>query len=201
MARSTIASAQQATRPFTVADDIELTRFGFDATKAIRFSPDGNYFAVYAERGRLDLNRVEDSLRFYRSEDVENFLKHSDESQPPSCVWVVTRSHKDANGGDGIIRRGWRWLADSSGVSFLESTAEGDGRLFLADLRKRTIGPLTPVSEDVNAFDIVDRNRYVYTVADPVEQTKLRAEREAPAIVGTGRNIWQLLFPDDPVVV
>src|SRR5437870_11388197 len=102
--RSTIASAQQATRPFTVADDIELTRFGFDATKAIRFSPDGNYYAVYAERGRLDLNRVEDSLRFYRSEDVENFLKHSDESQPPSCVWVVTRSHKDANGGDGIIR-------------------------------------------------------------------------------------------------
>src|ERR1039458_4824619 len=81
-------SGQRAKRPFTVADDIELTHFD-DGAEAVRFSPDGNYFAVYTERGRLDLNRPEDSLRFYRSQDVENFLEHPDELQSPSPIWII----------------------------------------------------------------------------------------------------------------
>ena len=40
----------------------------------MQFSPDGNYFVVWTERGRLDLNRVEDSVRFYRTGDIQNFL-------------------------------------------------------------------------------------------------------------------------------
>ena len=55
----------------------------------MRFSPNGNYFVVWTERGRLDLNCPEDSLRFYLSKDVANFLESSDESQRPSPVWIV----------------------------------------------------------------------------------------------------------------
>src|SRR6266699_1684499 len=65
---STIASSQQATHSFTVVDEIGLALLD-DEAQPVRFSSDGNYFAVYGERGRLDLNRVEDSLRFYRSQD------------------------------------------------------------------------------------------------------------------------------------
>ena len=52
---------------FTVSDEVELAHFGDPytaAAEAVRFSPDGNYIAVYTERGRLELNRVEGVLRF-----------------------------------------------------------------------------------------------------------------------------------------
>jgi len=73
-------------KPFTVADEIGLTHFyelgGGNGTAS--FSPNGNYFAVWSERGRLALNRVEDDLRFYRTQDVKHFLEHPGDSQPPS---------------------------------------------------------------------------------------------------------------------
>src|SRR5437899_3313659 len=85
------ASAQHAKRPFTVADDIGLTLFEVQGGGApeIHFSPDGKYFAVWTERGSVARNCVEDSLRFYRMQDVEAFLK-DDHVQPPKPVWIVT---------------------------------------------------------------------------------------------------------------
>ena len=63
-----LSANEEAKRPFTITDEIALTHFwGLGGTNApVSFSPDGNYFAVWSERGRLDLNRVEDTLRFYR---------------------------------------------------------------------------------------------------------------------------------------
>src|SRR5438309_7697976 len=121
---SQIALPQQTKKAFTVADDIALTSLSHPGgTRAeVLFSPDGNYFAVWSERGRLDLNRVEDSLRFYRGEDVKNFLQHSDGSLPPSPIWVVTRSWKEAEYG---VIDDWRWLRDSSGVARSEERRVG----------------------------------------------------------------------------
>jgi dipeptidyl aminopeptidase/acylaminoacyl peptidase len=192
--------AQQVKKPFTAAEEVELAHFGDPNTaqaEAVRFSPDGNYVAVDTERGRLELDRVEDTLRFYRTEDIENFLEHSDETQPPSPVWSVTRSTDK----DGPIIRDWRWLADSSGVAFLEHQADGNQRLILADLRKRAIEPLTSEMETVSAFDVRGRNHYVYTGADAVSQEKTQAEHPGSATVGTGHSLLQLLFPNDPLVV
>src|SRR5207245_410402 len=52
--------AQQTKRPFTVPAEIELTLLGTldGGTPEVHFSPDGNYCAVWSERGQLDLNRV-----------------------------------------------------------------------------------------------------------------------------------------------
>src|SRR5437016_3416260 len=86
--------AQRTRRLFTLADEIGLTLFDDPggARGEVSFSPDRNYFAVWSERGRLDSNRVEDFLRFYRCRDVEDFLKRPAGSPPPSPVLVVTRS-------------------------------------------------------------------------------------------------------------
>jgi dipeptidyl aminopeptidase/acylaminoacyl peptidase len=187
-----VSWAQQTRRPFTVADEIGLTLFG-DANGAaseVLFSPDGNYFVVYSERGHLDLNRVEDSLRFYRSEDVEDFLKRPDGSQLPSPVWVVNRSEKQ-----GPIISDWRWLADSSGVAFLERRGDDSRRLVVADVGRRAVEPLTAVMETVIDFDIRDQRHYVYTSPSRTPKRKASDEHQV-AIVGTGRDIWQLLSPD-----
>jgi dipeptidyl aminopeptidase/acylaminoacyl peptidase len=195
-ADSTVASAQQSLKPFSVADDIELTHFG-DTPEAVRFSPDGNWFAVYTERGRLDLNRPEDSLRFYSSEFVEDFLEHSDQSQAPSPLWVLTLS-TDA---EGPIVRDWRWLADSTGVAFLQRSNGGHERLVLADLRKRRVEQLTSEREMVRRFDVRDRRHYVYTVVDQIDRQKWQEELQKPATTGTGRSLIELVIPSDPLVV
>jgi len=52
--------AQQAKKPFTVPDEIGLALFDWPAE--VLFSPDENYFVVKTERGRLDINRVEDAI-------------------------------------------------------------------------------------------------------------------------------------------
>jgi dipeptidyl aminopeptidase/acylaminoacyl peptidase len=183
--------AEQAERPFTIADDIQLAVFGGSSglDKELVFSPDGNYFVVETERGRPDLNRPEDSLRFYRCQDVLAFLQRSDGSQVPSPMWVVNRSTDK----EGPILKGWRWLPDSSGLAFLERTSGDNYRLTLADLRKKRIERLTSEEVAVEHFDVRDRQHYVYTGTNVVEREKLQAERQAPAIVGTGRPLVELL--------
>jgi len=193
-ANRTICAAQQAKRPFTVADEIGLTLFGnpVGGPPKVSFSPDKNYFAVWTERGRLDLNRPEDCLRFYRTQDVNTFLEHPDNLSAPLPAWVVALSTAE----EGPIINDWRWLDDSSAVAFLERTAGGNLRLVLADLRRKRIEALTAANESVEEFGARDRQHYVYTVVNPAQRAKLQDERQAPAIVGTGRSIWQLIFPD-----
>jgi len=191
--------AQQTKKSFTVADEIGLADFGGRvAADAVRFSPDGSHFAVWTERGRLDLNKVEDSLRFYRCQDVKKFFESSLEAQPLSPVWVVTLSTAK----EGPIVSDWRWLPDSSGVAFLERTASGNKRLVLANLRTKRMEALTSASATIGLFDVRDRRHYVYTIADPAaEQERIQVEREAPATVGTGRSLYEVLFPDNPRAV
>ena len=183
-----------AAQRFSVADEIGLTLFD-EFGQAVRFSPDGNYFAVYSERGRVELNCVEDSVRFYRSNDVKNLLKRSDASEPPTPVWILNRCGKEAP-----IISDWRWLADSSGVAFLEGAGDfADKRLMLADLRKKTVESLTSERESVKTFDVHDRQHYVYTLVDPTLPEQIQNERVTAAIVGTGRSLFELLLPADQI--
>jgi dipeptidyl aminopeptidase/acylaminoacyl peptidase len=71
--------------------------------------------------------------------------------------------------------------------------------LLLADLRKKTIERLTSGTEVVKAFDVRDRQHYVYTVADLAGREKTKAELEAASVVGTGRSLFELILPDNPL--
>ena len=190
---STIASAQEELKPFTVKDDIELASFGDDPTGAVRFSPNSNYFAVYTERGRLDLDRCENSLRFYRSEEVKDFLKKADGPKPPMPVWVVSLSTSKTCSSI----NGWHWLADSSGVAFLQRGQDHTQNLVLTDLNNRTVEQLSSSMDTVRDFDIRDREHFVYTVTDPAQRQKNEAKRGEPLIVATGRDFWHLFFPEE----
>ena len=185
-------------RPFTVADDIELSRFGDPnggQAEAVRLSPSGDSVAVYTERGRIDVNRPEGELRIYRMHDIGEFLGSKKATQPPPPIWTLTRS----SGAVGPMMIGWRWLKDSSGIAFLEPSTDQSHshRLFLADIKNKTIEALTPESKDVRAFDIRDAMHFVYAAADSGLRRKAAAERELASIVATGRPLIDLLFPAD----
>ncbi|HYY72846.1 MAG TPA: prolyl oligopeptidase family serine peptidase [Candidatus Bathyarchaeia archaeon] len=196
IASGTSTFAQQEKRPFTVADDISLTLFAPQGggTPEVHFSPDGKYFVVWTERGVLERNCVEDTLRIYRSQDAATFLKNRD-IPAPRPEWSVKLSGKHYP-----VIGNWRWLGDSSGIAFLRGNAgdEGQQELVLADLRKRVIVPLTSRPEQIQAFDVRDQRHFVYVVADHSEWEKRREqEARAAAYVGTGKSLSQLLFPDN----
>lgn len=188
-------------KPFTIAEELKVWLFQDVEQPNPRFSPDGKYFALYAEHGRLDLNRPESLLRFYRSDEVADFVKHLDKSQPPLPFWEIKLSTDN----EGPIIQDWRWLPDSSGVVFFQRINNGERRLMIAQLRTKKIEELAAGAKNIKEFDIRDRRNFVYTAVDPIEirkhQVQRDAERHAAAIVGTGRSLGELIMPDDPVIV
>ena len=186
----------KAGQRLTVVDEIGLSHFGDPYTlqaDAIEFSPDGRYFAVNTERGRLDLNRPESTVRIYDAQHVKNWLSRPTDSANSLAVWTFSRSTDR----DGPVITHWRWLEDSSGIAFLERSHNGGGRLVLADLRSRTVSALTPEEQTVKAFAIRDREHYVYAVANPAFLELAMQEQESAFVVGTGRSLPDLLFPID----
>src|SRR5260370_14637045 len=197
MSLSVVWAAEQGAgrrewRRFTVADDIELTHVDSSEAGRIPFSPDGRLFAVTSERGRLDLNRSESSLRIYRTQDALKFLSLPGSAGDLSPLWIVTKSTYK----NGPIISHVRWLADSRAVAFLAKTASGNDQLFLADIQTKTLEPLTPGDQHVTAFDIRNSNTFVYCVLSPSVRTSAAEENQSTAIVGTGRALEGLLFPE-----
>src|SRR5260370_29579382 len=128
---SQVATEEPGLRRFTVAEDIGLTQFG----DSIMFSRDGQYFVAVSERGRLDLNRPESSLRVYVTEEIHHFLSQLDPTEPRLPFWTISKSTYQ----EGPIINNVRWLADSSGLVFLAKTASGNDQLFLANLRTKKV--------------------------------------------------------------
>src|SRR5947199_8463649 len=90
-----IAIAQESRKPFTAEVETELWSFNperFDGS-SVHFSPDKKYFVVYCRRGRLDINRPEDSLRVYRAADVENVMHQQEQALPRTPVRILNLSN------------------------------------------------------------------------------------------------------------
>src|SRR5258706_13011835 len=87
-------------RPFTAKDDVGLALFEYAGRGApggvIKYSPDGRYFAVVTERGRLDLNAPEDTIWVFRIEEVQRFVQHPEAGQAPTALSLApVGTHKD----------------------------------------------------------------------------------------------------------
>jgi dipeptidyl aminopeptidase/acylaminoacyl peptidase len=192
-----LATAQKASSLFTVVDDIGLTQFDAigptQPDAAVTFSPDDRFFLVLSERGRLDLNRAESSIRIYRVRDAAEFLSQRGRTGELDPLWTITKSTYKW----GPIITDVRWLADSSGLAFLAKSASGTNQLFLADIQSRTVEALTDENEHVTGFDVHSNTQFVYTLLSPAIAQKAVEDKQAAAIRGTGRSLYNLLFPED----
>jgi dipeptidyl aminopeptidase/acylaminoacyl peptidase len=186
-------------RPFTAKDDVGLAMFEYAGQGppggVIKYSPDGRFFAVVTERGRLDLDAPEDTIWLFRIEDVDRFVEHPDGSDPPTALPVAQL----ATARDGPLIGNVRWLPDSSGIAFTalkKSACCKFHQLFLANVRTQAVQALTPEDQDVSAFDIRSGARYVYEVNSP-ELLTAPKEDQQPAVVLTGKGLWNILFPSE----
>jgi dipeptidyl aminopeptidase/acylaminoacyl peptidase len=186
----------RAQRPFTVADDIGMSYFGdpfLDEAEPIVFSPNRRYVVVHTERGRLDIDRPESTLRVYRLEDIRKFLLRPARSAPPAPLWEFSK----ATYKDGPVIQELRWLSNSQGFGFLAASESGNKQLFLANLKTKRVRALTSANQQVESFDIRDSENFVYTAQSPAVRADIAADSRAVRIVGTNRAIAMLLSPDE----
>ena len=185
-------------RWFNPKDDVGLTLFEYAGIGApggvIKYSPDGKYFAVVTERGRLDLNAPEDTIWVFPTEDVQRFVRHREQGSPrPPLPLVRVASDKD-----GPLIENVRWLPDSTGIAFTtlkKSSCCKFHQLFVADVRSHAVKVLTEEDQDVGEFDIRSDTRYVYEVSPPM-LLNVPMEDSKPAVALTGKNLRSILFPE-----
>jgi dipeptidyl aminopeptidase/acylaminoacyl peptidase len=183
-------------KPFTVPDDIGFVRFADpneEGIEPIVYSSDGRYVVVQTERGRLDLNKVESTLRIYSVEHLQRFAQDRSVTREPAPVWILGKSTFK----NGPIISNVRWLENSRGFAFLAKTALGSDQLFLADLRTRRVRSITAPRDHVTAFDIRDQHHLVYSVLNPAISKQVLDSKppEGAIVVATGRFLGDLLFP------
>ncbi len=185
-------------RPFTPKDDVGIALFEYAGHRpsggVIKYSPDGRYFAVVTERGRLDLNAPEDTIWLFRLEDVQRFVRHPQPGNVPAAVTLAQMTTDK----DGPLIEHVRWLADSSGIAFTavkKSSRCKFHQLFVADVTSHAVRTLTPEDLDVGEFDIRSDSRYVYEVNAPLLLAAPKVD-EQPARALTGQSLWTTVFPD-----
>ncbi len=180
-------------RRFTIDDDIGIAHFGDpnrEKVEPLLYSPDGNYIAVVTERGRLDINRTESTVWIYRSDQIQRALSSKDNT-PPAPYWTFVKSEY----GQGSNITHLQWLPNSSGLAFLAKTVVGSDRLLLADLKRRNVTALTPEDQQIQGFDVRDRNHAVYAVLNPAIIHQREKQDNAGSIVATGHVYDSLLLP------
>jgi len=189
-------AAPTAERPFTAKDDVGLSLFEYDGRAVpagvIKYSTDGQYFAVVTERGRLDLNAPEDTIWVFRTEDVQQFVQHPKTGNAPTPLALAQM----ATDKDGPLIENVRWLADSSGIAFTalkKSLRCKFHQLLVVDVRTHAVKTLTPDDQDVGEFDIRSGARYVYEVKAP-ELLIAPKEDEQPAVALTGKSFLTTVF-------
>ena len=193
-----LCSSAFGQRPFTAEDDIGLALFEYGSRGApggvIKYSPNGRYFAVVTERGRLDMNAPEDTIWVFRVEDVQHFVQHPEQDNPP-IPFPLAQMATDK---DGPLIEQVRWMPDSSGVAFTavrKSACCKFHQVFVANVGTHVVKALTPEDQDVSDFDIRSDSRYVYQVSAPELLTAPKEEQQ-PVVALTGKSLFTTRFPN-----
>ena len=188
----------QASRRFSVRDDIEMVRFedppGGGGRGTVKFSPDYQYFAVVTERGILEGNVVEDSLWMFRTSDIVKRLRSSTSSDITVHPLVrMTARHFPV-----IYDLEW---VDSSSVTFRARTGHHKLQLFKVNARTGSLDAVSGRGQDVGMYGQFDtRNgNSIYTVISPAVRHQLDEEsmsRVVQVVSGSLADVLHLPEPD-----
>jgi hypothetical protein len=187
-----VSQATRSLRPFTVADDIGFGEFQDLAgtRQPILYSPDGQYFVVQVERGRLEIDRPESTVRVYSVAEVGRWVRRR--GPAPAPRWVF--SEASFRNGPNISRL--RWLGDSSALAFLALTERGNNELRLAQIASKAVTVLSLPGQSIKTFHVLDRNHFAYTVF-PDAAASVSSNTAGEVTVGTsGQGLSELIFPE-----
>jgi dipeptidyl aminopeptidase/acylaminoacyl peptidase len=193
----------QVARSMTVRDSIEKVTFiddAYNGSELADFSPDGRHFFVMTERGVLQSNRVETTIRLFDTASVSDSLKRPSTERfpdPSALVKMATLSNMmTLSNGDAITEA--RWTPDSESIAFLGRDNNFERHLFVVTIKDGQVKQLTPNGQDVTGFDSAKGSFVLTTVPTPTTDSQLYQSGGAtvPDIqIGTGVSLFSLLYP------
>jgi hypothetical protein len=129
------------------------------------FSPDGRFFAIVTTHGLLRDNLLESTIWLFDANAVRQFTVHPQTAPPPPRALARLKGVNNTEPGDlPPTVRSLRWSEDSLSLFFLGRDGSTEWHLYQALLDEKKIDRLTPVGQNVAAFEFT-RNRLVYAVA------------------------------------
>ncbi len=156
---------EQAKRPPTVADSIEMNMIASDAYysgyslvgSVANFSPDGSKFVIVLRKGNLEQNTNEYSILLWRTSSVFQA------PTPEVLLTMASSSNREAI--DQVI-----WLDDNETLAFLgEHPGENRG-LYTLDIRTRMLRRLSNHPTNVLRYGITsDGKEFAFTAEEPIE--------------------------------
>lgn len=160
-------SAHSASKPFTVADSIAMTRlvgpspyYTYNTSPPIfHFSPGGKKFAIITRKGNLGTGFNEYSLVLFDAAEVLAFINSQGQRARPQCDVIATFEIGSDN--DGIEEV--KWLSGEE-LTFIGRGRDQIGQVYEFDLKNRKLSTLTDHPNDIAAYDIsLEGQRLVYS--------------------------------------
>lgn len=196
-----VASAAQneTGRPFTVKDGIEISYIVNPAASTFSqlrgpdqpvgvpiISPDRKHFFLITQKGVLSTNRLEGTIWLFDREGVQDYVSKKT-SAPPAPKPVATLR---ARSNTPVISEA-RWL-DSQRIAFLGKRESPYQRVFIADLVRGSLTPVTKANLYVTKFDIGGDTLAYTTLITP--EDILDSRQELVDVMGKG--LFSLLHPN-----
>ena len=152
------------THPFTVADDIEMTRFGDPLAgvtgETAKVSPDGEHIAIVTSKGIIKTNQIQSTIFVFDTASLEAFLQIPGHSHPPRPKPIVTfravQSRVMVYAYAPIITD-LHWSGDSRSMYFIAEDVTSEYRLYVANLNDRRAKPLSPKGWNVMQFGMAQQ--------------------------------------------
>lgn len=158
------AVAQSSKHPVTVADSIQMTRFGDPyyadggSSKGIvaKFSPDGKHFVVVLKKGNLEANTNEYFLVLFQTSAVFQA------PEPRVLVSLASSSNRPAISNV-------QWLADNDTILFLGERPDEETQVYSLKCSAIDLKELTSSTTSLTSFATTGNGEViVYTAKKPV---------------------------------
>jgi hypothetical protein len=190
-------------RPFTVRDSIEMTYIIDPALTSVPGttdaqpvgepidSPDGKSFLLVTQRGDLATNALQATIWMFDCEATRAFASGKSSTRPvPKKIAVMSATSNVP------VISGVQWVEGSRRIAFLGKDHSAYQRLFMADVEKGSIKPLTKEGLYVTAYKIQGATT-VYTVL-ALPQPNGGFEKEM--ISADSKTALELLYPNAPSI-
>jgi dipeptidyl aminopeptidase/acylaminoacyl peptidase len=205
-----LAGESASKRGFTVRDSVEMSYFGTvanyrpdDLDDDGIVSPDGRYAVKLTHRGLLPQGDIEGTIWLFDAPALKRSIIDSHKSVPSPIP--LTRMSAAVNGtininildGSNTISQP-QWVPDGKSLLFRGRNGRSNWQIFRIDMGTHEVKALTPKDQDV--IDYAQSGGVIAYLAAPdphPEQDWWSAGPGIPDIViGTGKPIWYLLYPN-----
>lgn len=201
------ASANAQSHPFTVRDDIEMTRFsdpyplsGVVGSEIAKRSPDGKHFVVVTTRGILKSDLLQSTVWIFDINGSEAMAETSDMSlryrRRPIAAVTSYPHHSEAYAYPTVIKD-VRWSSDSAYVYFIGEDHAGTFRVYQATINGSGFHAITPAIESVIRYDLSPGTLVYRATKVSEDNNRCKESISSGGRAVTGESLQDILFSDE----